>query len=226
MGHQFNGHGECYCGTPNRINATNRPCRWDKTNWNGTSWNGTPANLKLTYALDGVSEQFAPALAWAWREWEKVCAIEVSRVSDVRFANIRYTAKRIDGPSGTLAWAELPCGSDRQLESRIDSGDRWHYDPLTAPARGTVHIGAVMCHENGHLLGLDHETDENQTSLLDPFYDPSIRVPQQWDIAQAVLRYGPPAVNIPPVDPGNPDVTKSLELLLDGDKYVGRVTKV
>jgi hypothetical protein len=215
------------CGVLRIAAVTGRPCRWDKTRWNGSQWVGEPAPLVLTYALDGVDEKYAPSIAYAWREWEKVCAITVSRVQDARLADIRYTAKRIDGGSGTLAWAELPCGPDRQLESRFDSADSWHFDPSTPPPRGKIHCGAVACHEAGHLLGLEHETNNATTSLLDPYYRPDVLVPQQWDIAQVQMRYGPPiAPPTPPTTPTNPDGLVPCRIVIDGATYEGLVEEV
>lgn len=219
-------HGICICGTPTRLAATNRPCRWDKTNWDGAKWVGTPAPLQLTWALDGLSEQFVESIEWAWDEWMKVCAIEVAQVTNPRDAMIRYTGKRIDGRSGTLAWAQLPCGSDRQLETRMDLADAWFLDPESAPSGGRIHAGAVACHEAGHLLGLEHEQDPQTQSLLDPMYVPHIRTPQQWDIAQVVLRYGPRLTTPnPKPDPPLPQDVP-LSLTIGTQTFRGRVTEV
>lgn len=213
-----------FCGCPSRLAATGRPCRWDKTNWDGAKWVGPPKPLQLTYALDSLPEAFATALAWAWREWEKVCAIQVVRIAEPGEALVRFTTGRIDGASGTLAWAELPCGSDRQLECRTDSSDKWHLQPGTTVPRGLTDYGRVACHEIGHLLGLEHENDPNQDSLLDPYYSTTIATPQQWDIAQAVLRYGPP-LSIP-TDPPPPTPSDNARLVLDGVQYSGVLRRV
>lgn len=191
-----------FCAVPDRV-GNGSICRWDKSNWDGTQWRGTPKRLTLTWAFDrGVDEKLAPSIEWAWKQWELVCAIRVMRTEDIQAASVRYTHQRIDGRSGTLAWAQLPCGRDRQLESRIDASETWHLDPETRPRRGFTHLGAVMCHENGHLLGLEHDTTPAR-SLLDPMYGPDVLTPQAWDIKQAQHRYGPP-IEVPkpaPVDP-------------------------
>lgn len=187
-----------FCGVPEQIGNGNL-CRWDQVPWNGKRWTAEPRTLRLTWALaTGVDERVAPSLDWAFREWSKVCAVAFDRLATGSAANIVFTHRRIDGPSNTLAWAELPCGPDRMLESRIDASESWHYDPKTPAPRGRVHLGGVMCHEIGHVLGLTH-IDSAERALMNATHDPSLLTPQRADIEAAVTRYGPPVDS--PADP-------------------------
>lgn len=198
------------CGVPDRA-SSGAKCRWDGTNWQGDRWHGSPKRLVIEWGLaPGVSEQFLPSLQWAWNEWRKVLAIDPIFTTGTP-AHVVYTHKRIDGPSGTLAWAQLPCGPDRQLESRMDASESWHFDPSTPPVRGKIHLGAVMCHENGHLLGLDHIPPSLGVALLNPTYRSTLLTPQTLDINEGTLRYGPaadviPPAPAPPTDPSDPTV--------------------
>lgn len=180
-----------FCAVPDRI-SSGPICRWSHPEWNGTEWRGTPKPRVLTWAIDSsVNREYLPSLEWAWKQWEAVCAVRLFFTEDVQAANVKYTHHRIDGPSGTLAWAELPCGSDRQLESRIDASEPWHLDPEAKARRGQISLAGPMCHENGHLLGLEHDTTPAR-SLLDSMYGPDVHTPQAWDIKQGQLRHGPP----------------------------------
>lgn len=179
-----------FCGCVERIGGEAIP-RWDQPAWNGVAWVGLPARRVLKWTLDrSVPDSYKASIAWAWAEWGKVCAIQAVYVAAAAEADIVYTAGSIDGGSNTLAWAELPVGPDRQLTSKIDTAEQWHLDPTTAPPRGRIHLGGVICHENGHLLGLDHDATPER-ALLDPTYGADVLTPQRLDIKAAVVRYGP-----------------------------------
>lgn len=185
------------CG--NREPASNRLARWDKTPWNGTGWIGEPAPVLLTiHAPDWCR----PAALWGMREWMKVCAIEVEWESNPRAASINLVEGPIDGPSGTLAYMELPYGPDKPLEGKVDTSEAWDRDPSGAPNRGQIHLGAVLCHEYGHALGIEHVPTSQGVALLNPMYRPDVLTPQELDAKQAVYRYGPPIAKTP--DSGDP----------------------
>jgi hypothetical protein len=213
-----------FCAVPDR-NTNGSICRWNQPAWDGKRWVGTPAPRKLLWTCDrSVPTYYRPSLEWAWRQWEKVCAIVAEYTDDERRADLVIQAGRIDGTSGTLAWANLPCGPDRQLASRIDTAERYHLDPTVRPDRGTVHLGAVMCHEFGHVLGLDHDASPAR-SLLDPMYGADCLTPQAWDIEQAVMRYGPPIGATPTPDPApKPTKNATARVTIDGVVYAGVLT--
>lgn len=212
------------CGTPERANQS--ICRFDGTTWDGTRWRGEPQPVDVPYYLGGVPAQYHDAIDWAWAQWAKVCAIAPRRAESLSDRGpkgliVVYERGPIDGGGSTLAWAELPCGGDRSYRSKMDQSERWIFDPEASPAGG-IHLGGVMCHENGHLLGLPHDPTPAR-SLLDPTYGPDVITPQAWDIAQAQLRYGKPIAATPPspdpTPPPTPPPADRIVVEVGGDRY-------
>lgn len=214
------------CGVPDRLRAKGSRARWDHTNWDGKQFkNGVPSNMELRYHVVGAlpnltKAQTDAAFAEGLGYWTAVCAVVFVRVDNPQSANLLYKIGKIDGPSSTLAWCELPEGKDTpntQLNSLFDSGEPWVVS--NDPPNGRIDAVRVICHETGHGIGLDHGPDGN---LLAPYYDPRIRKPQAWDVAEAQVRYGPP------VPVGGPSVPASgkavVEILLpSGVKYHGEL---
>lgn len=194
-----------FCAMVLPLQAKGTRARWDHTRWNGKAWVGEPANMQLTYhvvsELTGLTrQQTDAAFAEALKYWTDVCAVVFTPIQDAKTANVLIKVDRIDGESSTLAWAELPAGPDTpktQLDSMYDSGEPWV--DSADPPNGRIDAVRVICHEFGHILGLDHGPDGN---LLAPYYDRSIRRPQAWDISEVQVRYGQPV----PVTPTTPTV--------------------
>ena len=144
---------------------------------------------KITYyheiRMPGLSaEQISEAYAIAFSQWAEVCDIEPVSAASHKTANIyaRSGMGRKDGldnRGGTLAWSELPCGVNEniQLDQMYDEAEAWSFNMAVA----------VMCHELGHALGLPHLNDGN---LMAPYYDPNVTAPQPGDIAEIVKVYG------------------------------------
>jgi len=165
---------------------------------------------KLTYYIKSRVGGIKPAdfdrvIDAAFQAWEDLCMLQVERTSKASTADIivdtgQGPGSDFDGPGGTLAWAYLPDGQDRQLLMRFDLGDTWI---LTPQERGIL-LFNVACHEIGHLLGLDHSKIES--ALMAPYYNVAIAVPQaKDDVPRIQARYGkrvdaPPVV--PPLPPG------------------------
>lgn len=162
----------------------------------------------------------------AWDFWTEVANIKATRIDTPNGADIVISigsgAKDgFDGPSGTLAWAYLPNGSNSRLLCKYDSAETWIKDKTQ---RGILMLN-VSTHEFGHLLGLEHS--KKQGALMAPYYSPSIAKPQaNDDIPRIRALYGPPVVT-PDPDPTpdpEPDPTptpkpgqKTITIIVEGD---------
>lgn len=135
----------------------------------------------------------------AWALWEAECGIKTEIVTS-GFANVLILTREIDQPGGVLAEAELPyagISSTNTLRVWVDTYERWVN--AANPIRGTMDALRVVAHEFGHTLGIGHY--QSGFALMAPFVG-ELREPVEWDIAQAVMRYGEPSET-----PGGPDGT-------------------
>lgn len=197
------------CGVPDIARAGVELARWRKN--------------RLTYFVEKfvngipVREQ-QTALRAAWDDWEKSCDIELQQTQEPAQADIiisigKGRADNFDGPSGTLAWAFLPNGSDQQLLMRFDVDEAWTI------AGGGIRYRNVAGHEFGHLLGLPHS--RVPTALMAPIYSPAVVSPQaNDDVSRIKALYGPPVGGggnggdpPPPVDPSCKTVNDCLRTL-------------
>ena len=168
--------GRYRCGLPDfNLTSGDSPCKWPHANITYYS------ELKLPGMTD---EQVQLAYDTAFAQWAAVCNIDPVRVAAVGQANIyarsgKGRAVNLDDRGGTLAWSELPCGvtEKMQLDQMFDEAEDWSFDMAVA----------VICHELGHALGLAHLGRGN---LMAPYYNPSVRTPQQGDIEEMVALYG------------------------------------
>lgn len=154
----------------------------------------------LTYSIHGslpglTAEEFAQAIRQAFDSWQAVCGLTFSPAEGHR-ADILITTGRIDTAGQVLAWSELPDGSDRLLQQKYDTSEK--FVNAIDPKRGFIDIVAVAAHEIGHALGLDH-SPHGSPDLLAPIYAPGRRVPQPGDIQRIQRLYGPPVPRpVPP----------------------------
>lgn len=149
----------------------------------------------ISYAITGwipelTQSEYRATVRAAFDSWEAVCGIHADEVQSTN-ANILISAGRgrrsnFDGPSGVLAWCELPCGNPTQVRLLLDLDENWT-TKLTGGS-GQILVQNVLAHELGHGLGLEHIT--NAKALMNPTYDPKVPGPLAPDVAQVVLRYG------------------------------------
>lgn len=164
------------CGLPDfNFSAGDTVCKWP--------------HKQITYhsalTLPGVTTaQVVQAYDIAFSQWARVCNIEPLRVEEATRANILARSGKgkkhgLDNKGGTLAWSELPCGVDEniQLDQMYDEAESWSFNMAVA----------VMCHELGHALGLPHLANGN---LMAPYYDPNVTEPQEGDIREIQELYG------------------------------------
>lgn len=181
-----------FCGTPTVFGASASNCKW---NTNKITWT-------VTGYVPGLSpEQIIDAYKTAFSYWEEVCNIHATYTTDPSQAMVVMGAGKIDGPNGTLAWSEMPCGNARKLNQKYDTGESWC---VSEQPSSCLDLVRVACHEIGHALGIQHISNGN---LLAPTYSNRIRRPQLGDIAEAQARYGKPQpLPQPPDDSGPPEV--------------------
>ena len=181
--------------TPAQLAASAQ--RWKYTN---PSWFPDPAmrtNLE--------AEAWVPILRKAWAAWQAVSTLTPTQSFSAKGANCTHSSGSgrtdgFDGPSGVLAWAELPPTPNYTgtLVNLFDGAEQW----TVSSDERSIRALNVATHEIGHLLGLEHSSDPS--ALMAPFYDPSVPSPVQDDIRRIRLLY--PVAALPPDSPGGPSL--------------------
>jgi hypothetical protein len=206
------------CAVPDSL-GTGRICKWptERVTW------------AVTGLLPGISEgEQLDAYAVAWQRWADVCGVRPEYTRNARTAHVLMGSGRIDGPSGTLAWSQLPCGEVQQVEQRYDTLDVWCVCHEGMPPRGKIDLVRVACHEIGHALGMPHIGEGN---LMAPVYSVHVWTPQRGDIEDMIRRYGPRRVAPPPVQPkpkggGWVDAKARIKQYLEWAQWVAQKTPV
>jgi len=183
-------NGVCVCGvTDEQFAAAGGVAQW--------------RTKDLTYAVVGflpvfTQSEYRQIVRAAFDAWENVCGIRADETTSTS-ANIVISAGRgrrvnFDGPSGVLAWCELPVGANpQQVRLMMDLDETW-----VTNGNG-IHVPNVLCHELGHGLGLEHI--QNAKALMNPIYDVNTPRPLPPDVAQVVQRYGDPRPRNPQAPP-------------------------
>lgn len=139
--------------------------------------------------------------------WNQACGTNLYLSTNPKTAKLVIATGKIDGPQGTLAWCELPCGFTERfwkaLKALRDSSEMWVI--AKNPPSGKIDIVRTLGHEIGHFLGIPHIGEGN---LMAAMYSNAIRWLREDDIAQGRLRYGLPFVPDPNPDPPNPGPVK------------------
>lgn len=169
----------------------------------------------------------APA-GWSVLGWTDICLASFTAwnaVSGTRFTmakpservNVIVTTRRIDGPAGVLAEAEIPpddAGEHVTTRAWFDLGDS--FVNAINPAPGKIDCITVGSHEFGHTAGIGH-APQGEQDLMGAYYSPGLRAPGQWSTYHAVTRYGLPSLK-PPITPTDPDGTE--------DAFSGLVARI
>lgn len=142
---------------------------------------------------DLSKELWDKALREAYTSIERVCDLQFTQVDEASKAHFVWSvgtgrANNFDGPSGTLAWAQLPSSTNYKgrLYGKFDGDETWVY----GIGRG-IKLRNVGAHEILHTLGLTHS--QVKTALAAPFYNPDVQDPQENDdVARLQARYGKP----------------------------------
>lgn len=192
------------CGCPDVIRERHKCARrlMTQTRTSLPKWKKTGLTYAVTEYPPGVDRAAGDAaVAAAFAYWTRHSALTVTPAGkdkpDILIGTGRGPQSNFDGAGGTLAWAFVPDGRDRQLQMKFDADETWVFDPAQ---RGFL-LQTVACHEFGHLLGLDHS--RVQSALMAPHYNATIGEPQpNDDVARFQTRYGPhqnPTAQVPEV---------------------------
>lgn len=134
----------------------------------------------------------------AFQIWQQYVPLNLTRTTSRGSADILFDYGRgarygFDGVGNVLAWAEMPCEDrDVALQTMYDADEPWSEN---LKVRSGVLALAVVVHEIGHLLGLDHS--EDASDIMAPFYNPQIAEPQRGDIIRVQDLYGMGSQNVP-----------------------------
>lgn len=161
-------------------------------------WPGESPRLPWHVDLSGYRGSLTPvtlidafSLAWSW--WADAAEINPFFVQTAAEASVRCHFARIDGPSGILAWSELADNTSQPKTQRYDSGENWTTEWF---------LQAVIAHELGHVLGLEHD-GQNSGTLMAPFIQESVRKPTPRDIQRLLgLGYRKRITPVPTPMPG------------------------
>jgi hypothetical protein len=185
---------------------------WDRNNLN---------YFIEAYLSDLEREEYETIIDLAFKAWEDVCDLTINRTNNKSNANLVVgvgSGRRdgFDGPSGTLAWNEIPSRNTNQVRGAFDKAETW---TGRKGGRG-IRLFNVASHEFGHGLGLVHS--KTRGALMAPYYSPDVAFPQKNDdIPRIQSIYGPPKnqpVPTPTPDPTptNPNNLTRIILEIDG----------
>lgn len=185
--------GKRMCAVDDRLGAIGDACKW------------TTKDLKycIVGSLPGISPQsVANAVSPVFHHISSVCDLRFTLTTNPTEAHIVSEFGHIDGPYGTLAWSQLPCGGIRQVKQLYDTGE--DFVLASNPPQNKVGFPLVWLHEILHALGVPHLS--GGLAVMNPTYNPALSVLQPLDKAELVYRYGL-APGTPPDDPIEPPTT-------------------
>lgn len=175
--------------------------------------------------LPGLSREDQEAAHMeSWRRWSRVIGITVDKHPNTKTDVTQIvTVVNLGGPLGVLADQMLPYGSGVNLRMRLDSSERWQV--ADNPSQGMINLLAVLTHENGHCLGMQHISADGSADLMNATYSPRIHSPQADDISYGRKLYGPPIDGgSSPQVPVQKPITVTVEQ--DGKRWAGSLPRV
>src|SRR5262245_4742528 len=139
---------------------------------------------RLTYWVKGSlpnvsSGTFESTARDSFAAWSAVVPLDFRAAKSGETPDIVIDARRIDGRFGVLAESQLPNGSDRQLMQWYDTSESFVVS--ATPGGNEIDLLAVMIHEIGHVLGLDH-APRNSPDIMAPTYKVGLRSLQPGDV--------------------------------------------
>jgi hypothetical protein len=189
----------------------------------GTAQVKLPSSL-VTFRVDsdlpGISRaDFEAACMVAWRRWAKVIKITVDKHANPKTTPTQIVnGVRLDRRGGVLAQQELPFGSGIGLNMQVDTLEPWSLEDEPQQA---MSLPGVLCHEDGHCLGMQHIEPEGDPDLMNAIYRNGIFQPQPDDVVYGRKLYGGPlATPDVPNTPSTPSgAVIEVNFTVDGIKY-------
>lgn len=109
----------------------------------------------------------------AMARWVKKTGIDIRMATKKEGANVLIFQEGLDGKdAGVVADAHVGPPDGMQLSLRLDTAEVWTEDKFVA----------TICHEMGHILGLDHAPGPGE--LMSPTYQKGFVAPTDADIAR------------------------------------------